>query len=311
MDDSIWQHFLETVATPIVTTFVRPSKASNLVDGRLNLYFDYDAVDQRTRLLVREQQPPLRVVRAFPLPYGGTLVHLHNLSGGVLGGDRLALTVAVAPGAYAQLTSTGATRLYRSRPEVPPAIQTNSIQVGENGLLEYLPDPLIPFADSRYRQQTRIMLSDGAGLFWWETVAPGRLARGERFAYDLLQLELALIANSIPVAIERFKLAPKQRTLSSLARLGSYCYFSNFYICRAGLEAARWLALEQSLSTLAASLTLQNEVLWGVSTLVAHGLVIRCLSCQGRHIPAGLFAFWQEAKRELYGRDAILPRKMY
>ena len=48
--------------------------------------------------------------------------------------------------------------------------------VAENDLLELLPDPLIPFAGSAYQQQTQIDLADNAGLFWWETIAPGREA---------------------------------------------------------------------------------------------------------------------------------------
>ena len=49
----------------------------------------------RTELAVCDQQPPLKVVRAFKLSNGGMLVHLHNLSGGVLGGDRLETSVEV------------------------------------------------------------------------------------------------------------------------------------------------------------------------------------------------------------------------
>ena len=34
-------------------------------------------------------------IRAFPQANGGALVHLHNVSGGVLAGDRLLLQIAV------------------------------------------------------------------------------------------------------------------------------------------------------------------------------------------------------------------------
>ena len=70
---------------------------------------------ERERFRVMRQDPPWKVVRAFPLPGGGRLVHLNNVSGGVLAGDRLALDVEVKAGAAAQITTTGATRLYRHR----------------------------------------------------------------------------------------------------------------------------------------------------------------------------------------------------
>src|SRR2546423_14646341 len=92
-----------------------------IVQGRLNLGFTYDQQQQRTRLTTHNQQPPLQIIRAFPLASGGTLLHLHNLSGGVLGGDQLTLNVEAGPTTHVQLTSTSATRLYRSRAQLLPA----------------------------------------------------------------------------------------------------------------------------------------------------------------------------------------------
>lgn len=280
------------------------------VTGRLGLHFTCDR-GQQTQLMIREQHPPLQVIRAFPLSAGGALVHMHNNSGGVLGGDQLALDVEVGPGARAQLTSTGATRLYRSRPGVHAAAQTCTIRVHEGALLEYLPDPLIPFSGSRYQQHTRIVLENSAGLFWWETVAPGRMARGEQFGYEQLFLDLHISAQGRSIAIERLKLEPQCRVLSSQARLGPYSHFCSFYICRVGLEAMRWSNLEKELGALAQELSCPGKLSWGVSTLVAHGLVIRAVSCQGRYIPPGLLAFWRAAKRYLYDEEPVPPRKIY
>jgi urease accessory protein len=279
------------------------------LEGRLRLRFA--AGSSQTTLHVEEQTPPLKVVRAFKLEDGTALVHLHNVSGGVLGGDKLEHYVEVEPGARAQLTTTSATRIYRSRQNSPPSLQINEIKIGEGGLLEMLPDTLIPYRGAAYRQQTRIDLADGAGLFWWETVAPGREARGELFDYDLLALDLRISSQGRPVAIERTRLEPHTRTLSSSARLGAYRYFSTFYICRVGLPEAEWSVLETDLTYIASELSHRDEIVWGVSRLVAHGLVVRVVSRHGRDIPPGLLAFWKAAKRALYKQDAVPPRKIY
>ena len=112
-----------------------------------------------------------------------------------------------------------------------------------------------------------------------------------------------------PLAIERFKLEPRHLSLPSLARLATYSYFCSFYICRVGVEAARWLSLEGELRELAQKLTRPHEITWGVSTLVADGLVVRALGQQGRNISSGLLAFWRTAKMALFGQEAIAPRK--
>jgi urease accessory protein len=280
------------------------------VQGYLRLHFAYDQKQQSTNLVESIQHPPLRVVHAFPLANGGTLLHLHNLSGGVLGGDQLGMEIEIGPGARVQLTTTGATRLYRSRPDTPPARHYCRVQVQAGGLLEYLPDQLIPFAGSRYQQTTEITLAEGAGLFWWETIAPGRLAHGESFAYDYLQLGMEVRANNQLIACERFKLEPASTCLTSPVRLGNYFYHTSFLLCRVGLPAARWLELEQELTTLAQQLTRPGEIVWAVSTLVAHGLLIRCASQRSYEIAPGLLAFWQAARHALYGENAIPPRKI-
>lgn len=277
----------------------------------LNLRFRHQPGLNKTTLEIVEQTPPLRVIRAFALPDGAALAHLHNISGGVLGGDSLTLNVSVEANAQAQLTTPGATRIYRHRTGLPDASQQTSVTVESGALLEYLPDPLIPFARARYRQSTNIRLAPDAGLFWWETIAPGREAHGERFAYESLEMALEITANDCPIALERYQLRPQETPLSSLARLGPYLYHTTFYICRVGVSEAIWLALEAELTLIAQQYTAFGSTLWGVSTLVSDGIVIRGLAATHRCLTAQLTHFWQAAKQKLYAKDAIPPRKNY
>jgi urease accessory protein len=279
-------------------------------DGRLSLQFEYDPRAACTRLQVLEQRQPLKVVRAFELVGGAALVHLHNLSGGVLTGDKLSLEVTVGAGATAQITSTSATRIYRSRPEATHAESVTRVQLRENALLEYLPDPVIPFAGARYSQHTAVDLSDGAGLFWWETLAPGREASGEVFAYETVHLGFALRVAGMPIASENGNLNPALRPLTSPTRFGPYRYLSSFYICRAGLAESVWLSVEKQLLDLAEPMS-SPVIIWGLTRLPAHGLVVRALSQNSRDIVRGLVEFWRVAKRALYGQDAVVPRKIY
>ncbi|MCB0226350.1 MAG: urease accessory protein UreD [Anaerolineae bacterium] len=287
------------------------SPSPHRTDGRLNLYFYLSPTTSQTNLRVVEQTPPLRVVRGFNQPGGAAMAHLHNVSGGVLGGDALTVTATVGPGARAQLTTPGATRVYRHRSGRPDAVQTTCFTVEAGGLLEYLPDPLIPFAGSRYRQTTRIALADNAGLFWWEIVAPGRETRDELFAYEQLDMTVDITAGGRPIAIERLRLEPSARPVTSTVRLGPYRYFSTFYICRTGQPEAVWIDLEQELVALTPSASMGQATTWAVSTLPRDGLVVRGLGCTGRDLQTTLIELWQAAKHRLYNAPAILPRKLY
>ena len=136
---------------------------------------------ERERFRVRRQDPPWKVVRAFPLPGCGALVHLHNVSGGVLAGDRLALDVEVEAGAAAQITTTGATRLYRHRAGAADSEQRARFSVGDAALLEYLPDAVIPYAGSRHLQRTEIRLGRGCDSVLVGSSRPRQAGRGRAF----------------------------------------------------------------------------------------------------------------------------------
>src|ERR1700686_1060069 len=176
----------------------------------LRLNFSRDSGSDRTFLAGSFQEAPLKVVRAFAMEDGTALAHLHNVSGGLLGGDCLTMQVNLASGTKVQLTTTGATRIYRNREGFSATTQCSEVSVGEGALLEYLPDATIPFAGARYAQQTSIELAADAGLFWWEIVAPGRQARGELFDYEEFAMRTHVSALGRRIAAENLCLRPKR-----------------------------------------------------------------------------------------------------
>ena len=134
------------------------------------------------------------------------------------------------------------------------------------------PTRIVPFAGARFRQQTTIQLASGAGLFWWEILAPGREARGELFAYDRMELKTDIWTPERLIASERVRLELRLHALSSLARLGDYRYWATFYICRVAADPKLWATAEERLREVAASVSPPGETRWGISTLAADGL---------------------------------------
>jgi urease accessory protein len=275
----------------------------------LHLSFETNAAGA-TILRVKQQQPPWRVVRGFQAASGELLAHVHNLSGGILDTDSLDWRIDVAPGAQAQVTSTGATRVYRSRTPASIASQRAALTVGENAYLEYLPDQLIPFAGSRFDQSMRVNLAPGASLILWDRIAPGREASGELFRYESLHSTFELVADAEPIAIERWNIVPLLRRADAVPRLGQFRHFASCYICRAGEPAAYWREFESAMQEIADRLS-GPEVLWGITSLRAHGLVIRGVAVSGRFLAGGLVDIWKAAKWSLCGRVATLPRKIH
>jgi urease accessory protein len=275
--------------------------------SRLELRFALDGTV--TRMFVPKQEPPWRALRAFCNQQGQALVHLHNVSGGILSGDSLDLSIEAGPATRVQVTSVGATRIYRHRPDRSTARLSTSIRVDEGGMLEYLPDVLIPFSGSRFTQCTVVSLGPNAGYIGWETVAAGRIASGEEFEFDFLGSEFSVRSETRPLALERYSLTPSTQDLRSAARWGRFRYTAALYVCHTGVAQPRWMELESRLNEFA-FLTTTQAVRWGVSTLVAGGLVIRGLGLEAHQISTGLYTFWERAKQELWGEPAIRPRKI-
>lgn len=256
------------------------------------------------------QDPPWKVIRAFSQESGALLVHLHNVSGGVLAGDRLGLDIDVRPNVQAQVTTTGATRLYRHREGAGDSEQTTRISIGDGALLEYLPDPVIPYRGAKHRQNTEIRLGSGATLFWWEVLAPGRQAAGEEFAFDALRIHTRIFSQSRPVLWDNFLLAPSGRALDRVARLHHYRWTASLTICQQGRHSSYWRSLEDELNAMALNRTHEDEIIWGASALAADGVVVRGLGRSGRDIRGALIDFWRAARLTVTGTNAVLPRKL-
>jgi len=277
--------------------------------SRLHLWFEKNGAGA-TILRVKQQQPPWRVVRGFASPSGELLTHVHNVSGGILDTDSLDWRIDVKAGAQAQVTSTGATRVYRSRAPERIASQRAALAIGENAYLECLPDQLIPFAGSRFDQSMRVELASRASLIMWDRIAPGREASGELFRYESIASAFELVAEGATVAMERWTIAPLLRRVHALPRLGGFGHFSSCYVCREGESVAYWRTFESEMQQLADRLS-GPEVLWGITSLRAHGIVARGVATNGRSLADGLVEIWKAAKWKLCGRVATIPRKVH
>jgi urease accessory protein len=253
-------------------------------------------------------EPPWKVVREFPGPDGATLVHLHNISGGLLSGDQLAASIELGEGSEAQLTTTGSTRIYKCKEHGRPASQEFRATIKRGAILEYVPDSTIPYTGSRYKQRSTYELFDDAGLFAWEIIAPGR--SGEKFSFDDLEIATEIRSAERLVALDRWRLQPRDHNLEHAIRMGRFAYHATLYVCRTGVPYGEWLHWEQVMSETMETIPATTQT-WGVSALPRGGIVFRGLGTEGLHLADSLVLFWRRMKRELYGREPILPRKMF
>ena len=141
--------------------------------------------DDVTRLTGLYQRDPLRVL--FPdVPEGEipTAV-LVTTSGGLVGGDRLDVSVAVGDGAEAMMFGQAAEKVYRSAG--PTSRIAVELSVGRDGWLEWLPQETILFEGARLERRTLIEIAPGARALAGEILVFGRIAGGERLSRGLVR----------------------------------------------------------------------------------------------------------------------------
>jgi urease accessory protein len=141
--------------------------------------------DGQTRLADLYQRDPCRVLFPDPEPGEPPQAVLATTSGGVTGGDSLAMAIEVGPGATAIAATQAAEKIYRAAGADPCAMDV-ALTVGEGASLDWLPQETIVFQGARLKRRTVADIAAGGALLACEMVVLGRAASGERFTSGLL-----------------------------------------------------------------------------------------------------------------------------
>ena len=200
--------------------------------GALTLLLEQD--QERGKTVVKEQysKVPLFTQRALYLEESlpsMAYMYIMSPSGGILQGDRYRMDISLKNKACAHITTQGATRIYRM--ERNYATQIVNVVVDEGCYLEFVPDQIIPYRDSRFYQTVNLKVHDNGTMIYSEMIVPGRVASGESFQYDICYMK-ALARNQkdklrfIDIAI----LEPKKRNLKTVGILGNFDVVGSMYI---------------------------------------------------------------------------------
>ena len=200
--------------------------------GILRLKLEMDQGTGKT--VIREQycRVPLFIQRTIYLEEtlpAMAYVYIISPSGGILQGDRYRIDIRLSTNAVAHVTTQGATRIYKM--EKNYGTQKVIIKVGKGSYLEYIPDQIIPFRNSRFYQEVELSVHDNATMIYSETIVPGRVASGEKFQYDICYIKtIARNQSGKPRFIDIVKLDPKKEDLTVDGILGNFEVVGTIYI---------------------------------------------------------------------------------
>jgi len=243
--------------------------------GFLKLTLESDS--QRNKTIITEQlsRVPLYVQKA--LYYDETIPSMAHVfvlspSGGVLQGDRYRTDIELKNGAISHITTQGATRMYKMNSNY--ATQMINLNVGKNCYLEFLPEQLIPYKNSRYYQRATFNVDDSATLVYSETIVPGRVAMGELFDYDVCCLKTLCYDDKQEMKFhDNCILEPKKQRMNSLGIFGNKTAHSMMYV------VTKQECIEELYEAINQLFKDNDEIIGGASILPNNsGLSVRVLS---------------------------------
>lgn len=161
-------------------------------------------------------------------------MYLSNYGGGLVDGDSIGMHVECNPGSRLYLGTQSSTKVYRSQGKGGCAQETVGT-LRANSLAVVCPDPVVPFAGSRYRQSQSWEVHPESDLILFDWLQPGRTARGEVFAFTELRTELRITRpGGIPLITERFGMEPDALDPFRCGHFGKFRSFLCVYLVGQG-----------------------------------------------------------------------------
>jgi urease accessory protein len=266
-------------------------------DGSLSLRFERRGA--ATVLAGCRFTLPLQVMTPLALPDSGLVVSLLNPTGCVLGGDHLRIEACAGAGTHVLLTTPSATKVHRA--DGPPAVQDVSLEVAAGAVLEWMPDHTIPHIGAAFRQRLLAHVAPDATLILADAFAVGRVARGERFRFRLLESALTVTDDDGWLLHDRFVLGG-DAVWGGLGFCESAPYVATVVIVSSVPAATLAEAAADALSRLSGARA-------GVGRLPRRGILVRCLAETAPALADALRGVWGAVRDAAIGVPAVDLRK--
>lgn len=251
------------------------------------------------------QHDPCRILFPRVDPGELTTAIVANTAGGLAGGDRLRVDIALEDGARAVATGQSAEKVYRS---LGPTTQlTVRLAVADDGWLEYLPQETILFDGARFERTTEIAVDRGARLLAGDIVVHGRTARGERFDHGLLHDRWAVRVDGRLVWADALRLAddiPAVRNHPA-GFGGAIAHATLLYVAP---DAAERLAFLRALIEESGIRGGEESGIRGGATCIGPVLIARLLAGETAPLRRAVARLWSALRAEVAGLPAVVPR---
>jgi urease accessory protein len=269
-------------------------------DGFLRLVFEWRG--GQTVLTERRYALPLQALEPSRLPDGSLYMMMLNPTGGIFGGDRLRAEIVLGAGTHVVLTTPSASKIHRALDRA--ATCRTEISIGEDAVVEYLPDHLIPHPGSALRQNLAITMAPGSSAIVYDAIAAGRIGRDERWRFREMTTEISIDFDAAPGYLSRSSLIPGINSLAVPGLTDGFDYFGSIIATRHGTS------FKMDCKAVDAAVAEIPGVWAGASALATKGVVGKFLAPSADSLTRAMFSGWSVMRKQLMGMDGFDLRKL-
>lgn len=260
-------------------------------------------IEGRTVLSSRYHETPLKITKTFREPVTDALMmYLMDVSPGLMEGDHYEMDLKQEAQTHLIMTNQSFTKVH---PAGQAGASVNArFQIEEEAKLEYMPEPTIPYKDSRFTGHNEFHLARNASLIFAEIITPGRTHRDERYQFTSFATTTEIYVEGQLVAYDRFMLSPYAHSYSAIGALEDYTH-----------QAMMWIfspkAKDELLDLLRNELEQQDgkRVLGAASLATSGGLIIRMVAYSVWELEQLCQRLWDISRASLWAYPPCLLRK--
>lgn len=201
--------------------------------GYLRLGFELDKegksilrdLDRRAPLIVQQELYFDAEMPRMPC------VYILSSGGPNIDGDRYRQIFTVKENAIAHVSTGAATKISTMYDNYSGLLQTITLE--KNAYFEYLPEPVIPCAHSRFISDTQMIVDETATVFYSEIYMGGRkyFDKGELFEFDIMSVcSHGERPDGKQLFREKFIIDPRRSPIRDIGVMHGYDIFANVVV---------------------------------------------------------------------------------
>jgi len=199
-----------------------------------------------------------------------------SASPGLLDKDRYDISIKLEKCAHLQLYSQAYQRLHSMQ---EGATQMIVITLEQGSAFSYVPHPVVPHQNSKFRSRTVVHLQKNCQLLLSEIITCGRKHFGEVFRFTYYHNLLEVYYQQKLVLKDNLLLQPQRLPLNAIGQLDGYTHQGMLVYINTGQESVETYAGE-----IMRLIENEKDILYGISGIAANGFVLRMLGNGGEQL---------------------------